>query len=109
MGPSFVDFTFAFDTTLIQLEITKIWPKYVAQTFLPPLESSAQNPFGIGLIKPCKSETTMLAIQSEVLNCTISCIFFIIPTISNSQDAGNAKFVQVEKEIKLFTQVEMKI
>ena len=26
-GPHYVDFTFAFDTTLIQLEMTEIWPK----------------------------------------------------------------------------------
>ena len=31
MGPNYVDFTFAFDTTLIRLEMTEIWPKYVAQ------------------------------------------------------------------------------
>ena len=36
MGPHYVDFTFAFDTTLIQLEMTEILPKYVAQAFLPP-------------------------------------------------------------------------
>ena len=36
MGPHYVDFTFAFDTTLIRLEMTEIWPKYVAQAFLPP-------------------------------------------------------------------------
>ena len=35
MGPYYVDFTFAFDTTLIQLKMTEIWPKYVAQAFLP--------------------------------------------------------------------------
>ena len=32
MGPHYVDFTFAFDTTLIRLEMTEIWPKY----FAPP-------------------------------------------------------------------------
>ena len=31
MGPHYVDFTFAFDTTLLRLEMTEIWPKYVAQ------------------------------------------------------------------------------
>ena len=36
MGPYYVDFTFAFDTTLIRLEMTDIWPKCVAQAFLPP-------------------------------------------------------------------------
>ena len=34
MGPNYVDFTFAFDTTLIQLEMTEIWSEYVAQGFL---------------------------------------------------------------------------
>ena len=33
MGPHYVNFTFAFYTTLIRLEL---WPKYVAQAFLPP-------------------------------------------------------------------------
>ena len=42
-GPHYMDFTFAFDTTLIQLEMTEIWPKYVAQAFLPSPESSAQE------------------------------------------------------------------
>ena len=45
MGLHYVDFTFAFDTTLIQLEMTEIWPKHVAQAFLPPPpELSAQGP-----------------------------------------------------------------
>ena len=35
MGPHNVDFPFAFDTTLIRLKMTKIWPEYVAQAFLP--------------------------------------------------------------------------
>ena len=52
MEPHYVDFTFAFDTTLIRLEMTEIWPKYVAQAFLPPTpESLAQAPTWIGLIK----------------------------------------------------------
>ena len=39
MGLYYVVFTFAFDTTLIQLEMTEIWPKYLAQAFLsPPLD-----------------------------------------------------------------------
>ena len=50
MGPHYVDFTFAFDTTLIRLEMTEIWQKYVAQAFLPPPESSAQDPPWIGLM-----------------------------------------------------------
>ena len=33
---SWLDFTFDFDTTLIWIEMTEIWPKYVAQAFLPP-------------------------------------------------------------------------
>ena len=37
MGLHYVDFTFAFDITLIGLEMTEIWPKYIAQVFLPPL------------------------------------------------------------------------
>ena len=49
MGPHYVDFTFAFDTTLIRLEMTKIWPKCVAQAFLPHPKSSAQDPPWIGL------------------------------------------------------------
>ena len=36
MGPHYLDFPFAFDTTLIRLEMTKIWPEFVAQAFLPP-------------------------------------------------------------------------
>ena len=48
------------------------------------------------------------ATQPAVLNFTISCISFLIPAISYSQDAGNAEFVQVEKEIKQFIQVEIK-
>ena len=43
MGPHSVEFTFAFDTTLIQLEMTEIWPEYVAQAFLPPQELSAER------------------------------------------------------------------
>ena len=35
MGPHYVDFTFAFDPTLIRLEMTEIWPKYVDKVFLP--------------------------------------------------------------------------
>ena len=31
MGPHYVDFTFAFDIPLIQLEMTEIYPKYEAQ------------------------------------------------------------------------------
>ena len=33
MGPHYVDFTFAFKTALIRLEMTEIWPEYVAQAF----------------------------------------------------------------------------
>ena len=36
MGPHYVDFTFAFDSTLIRLDMTKIQPKYVVQAFLSP-------------------------------------------------------------------------
>ena len=36
MGPHYVNFTFAFDTTLIRLEMTELWPKYVAEAFLSP-------------------------------------------------------------------------
>ena len=47
IGPHYVDFTFAFCTTLIRLEMTEIWPKYIAQAFLPPPpELSAQDPPG---------------------------------------------------------------
>ena len=49
MGPHYVDFTFAFDTTLIRLEMTEIWPKYVAQAFLPPLNRQLRTPHWIGL------------------------------------------------------------
>ena len=49
MGPHYVDFTFAFDTNLIQLEMTEIWPEYVAQAFLPlPLNPHFRTPTGIG-------------------------------------------------------------
>ena len=34
MGPPYVDLTFAFDTTLIRLEMIEIGSKYVAQVFL---------------------------------------------------------------------------
>ena len=51
MGHRYVDFTFAFDTTLVQLEMTEIWPKYVAKAFLPAPELSAQDPPWIGLIE----------------------------------------------------------
>ena len=51
MGPHFVDFTFAFDTTLIRLEMTEIRPKDLAQAFLPPpLNRHLRTPSGIGLI-----------------------------------------------------------
>ena len=52
MGPHYVDFTFAFDTTLLRLEMTEIWPKYVAQAFMsPPLRNrQLRGPPGIGLI-----------------------------------------------------------
>ena len=36
MGPHYVEFTFALNTTIIRLKITEIWPEYVAQAFLPP-------------------------------------------------------------------------
>ena len=36
MGTHYEDFPFAFDTTLLGLEMTQIWPKYVTQEFLPP-------------------------------------------------------------------------
>ena len=36
MGPHYVDFTSAFDITLIGLEMNEICAEYVAQTFLPP-------------------------------------------------------------------------
>ena len=39
MGPHYVDFTLAFDTTQIQLEMTEIWPECVmcsAGIFAPP-------------------------------------------------------------------------
>ena len=36
IGSHYVGFTFAFDTTLIRLEMTEIWPRYVEQAFLPP-------------------------------------------------------------------------
>ena len=49
MGLHYVNFTFAFDTTLIPLEMTEIWSKYVAQAFLRPAESSGQDPPWIGL------------------------------------------------------------
>ena len=39
MGPHYVNSTFAFDTILIRLEMTEIWPKYVAQAILPPLKT----------------------------------------------------------------------
>ena len=49
MGPHYVDFTFAFDTTLIQFEMNKIWPKYVAQTsLLPSLNRQLRTPPGKG-------------------------------------------------------------
>ena len=48
MGPHYVDLTFAFDTTLIRLEMTEIWPKYVAQAFLPPLNRQLWTPPGLG-------------------------------------------------------------
>ena len=53
MGPHYMDFTFSFDTTLNRLEMTDIWPKYVAQAFLPPppTESSAQDPL-LEMVKP---------------------------------------------------------
>ena len=36
MGPHYVNFTFAFDTTLIQLKITKICPNMQRRHFCPP-------------------------------------------------------------------------
>ena len=36
MGLNYVDFPFAFVTTVIRLVMTEIWPKYVAQAFLLP-------------------------------------------------------------------------
>ena len=46
MGLHYVDFTFIFDTTLIRLEMTEIWPKKVAQAVLPPLNRRLRNPPG---------------------------------------------------------------
>ena len=43
MVPHYVDFTFAFDTTLIRLEMTEIWPKYEAQAS-PPLNRQLTTP-----------------------------------------------------------------
>ena len=42
MVPYFMELTFVFDTTLIRLEMTEIWPKFVGQAFFPspsPLQS----------------------------------------------------------------------
>ena len=36
MGTHYVDFTFAFNTPLIRLEMTELWPKYEAGVFAPP-------------------------------------------------------------------------
>ena len=47
MGTHYVDFTFAFDATQIWLEMTEIWPKYVAQAFLPPLWIVNSGPLGL--------------------------------------------------------------
>ena len=45
--PHYVDYTFAFDTSLIRLEITEIWPKYVAEAFSPhPLNCQLRTPLG---------------------------------------------------------------
>ena len=45
MGLHYVYFIFAFDTTLIRLEMTEIWPKYVAEAFCPtPLIVSSGPP-----------------------------------------------------------------
>ena len=50
MGPHYVDFTLASDTTLIRIEMAEIWSKYVAQAFLPPpLNPQLRSPPWIGL------------------------------------------------------------
>ncbi len=38
-----MDFTFAFDTTLIRIEMTEIWPKYEGQAS-PPLNRQLMSP-----------------------------------------------------------------
>ena len=43
MGPDYVDFTFAFDTTIIRLKLTDIYLYYVAQVFLPPPVPNVHN------------------------------------------------------------------
>ena len=49
MRPHNVDFTIASDTTLIRLEMTKIWPGYVANAFCPPRNRQLRGNQGIGL------------------------------------------------------------
>ena len=46
MGSHYVEFTFAFDTTLIRLEMTELWPKYFCP---PPRNYQLRGPPGIGL------------------------------------------------------------
>ena len=43
MGPDYVDFTFAFNTTIIRLKLTDIYLYYVAQVFLPPPVPNVHN------------------------------------------------------------------
>ena len=43
MGPDYVDFTFAFNTTIIRLKLTDIYLYYVAQGFLPPPVPNVHN------------------------------------------------------------------
>ena len=73
MGPHFVDFTFTFDTTLIRLEMTEIWPKYVAQTFFPPSpESSAQDPPPLNRVKE-RSDNTLRIVKGDMEACNSLC------------------------------------
>ena len=68
MGPDYVDFTFAFNTTIIRLKLTDIYLYYVAQGFLPPPVPNVHNR---GVVPDrVKGEVFELEKKSEIVTCT---------------------------------------
>ena len=63
MGSHYVDFTFAFDTTLIHLEMSDIWPEYVAHAFLSPPPGIVKNIADKGKVKMSKMRDFNISVK----------------------------------------------
>ena len=86
IGPHIVKFTFAFDTTLIRLEMTKIWPK--VQSFLPSLyqESSDQRSprDGVNVFYWRPERSHRFLRKSDCAKFEISCLFVCLSVVCGS-------------------------